>query len=254
MSSWSRNRQFSYFLGLILIVAALVAAGWYWYYPTPTCFDNKQNGSETGVDCGGSCQLVCRNQISPLKIAWTRVFPVAPGVYSVAARVDNPNISAGVKEIAYSFRLVDKNNLLVTFRQGKTFVNPGESFLIVEGGIETDQGEPTKAFLEFGNLTWEKVEKNVPKLVTDKKVFTNTTPARLVTAITNQSIVDLPRVEVAALLNDEAGNAIGAGSTFIENLMRDGSRNAFFSWPEALTQIPTTIDIYPRVNVFDLKR
>jgi hypothetical protein len=28
----------------------------------PTCSDVKQNGSETGIDCGGSCTQVCRVQ------------------------------------------------------------------------------------------------------------------------------------------------------------------------------------------------
>ncbi len=27
--------------------------------PDPTCTDETQNGEETGVDCGGSCPNVC---------------------------------------------------------------------------------------------------------------------------------------------------------------------------------------------------
>ena len=29
----------------------------------PTCFDKLQNGQETGIDCGGTCQLKCNNQL-----------------------------------------------------------------------------------------------------------------------------------------------------------------------------------------------
>ena len=125
MSSWGRSRQLAY-LFTILAVMAVVAAFLTWrYWPTPTCFDGRQNGTETGVDCGGGCEQVCRAQAVELKILWSRVFEVTHGVYTAAAMVENANLDAGVAVLPYSFRLVDENNLLVTFRQGKTYANPG---------------------------------------------------------------------------------------------------------------------------------
>lgn len=252
MSTWSRSRQLTYLFAVLAVIIAAAAFLTWRYWPTPTCFDSRQNGAETGVDCGGDCEQVCRAQTVELKILWSRVFEVTRGVYTAVAMVENANLDAGVAVLPYSFRLVDENNLLVTFRQGRTYANPGEKFLIVEGGIATGEGRPARAFLEFGTIAWEKPPQAMPLLTVESKVFTNETPARLTATILNRSIIDLPKVDVTALLSDPDGNVIGSGSTFIENLYRAGSQSAFFAWPAPLSPQPALIDIYPRVNVFSL--
>ncbi len=253
MSRWGRHRQLTY-LGVILALVILVVGYlFYTYTPVATCGDGRQNGAETGVDCGGACRQICFNQAAPLKILWSRVLPVSRGVYSAAALVENPNPQAGVKKLSYTFRLVDSNNILVTIRAGETFVNPGEKFLIFEGGITTGEGQPVRAFLELGPTSWQKTTLRPPLLVVDKKSFLNGEPARLTASITNRSIIDLRLVLVPALLSDEVGNAIAAGFTYLESLARDGSREAFYSWPTSLTPAPSFIDLYPRVSMFDLE-
>lgn len=252
MSTWSRGRQFTYMSVTIATVA--VAAGFLlWnYWPVPSCFDGRQNASETGVDCGGGCEQVCREQTVELKILWSRVFEVTHGVYTAVAMVENANLAAGVAVLPYSFRLVDENNLLVTFRQGETYANPGEKFVIIEGGIKTGEGRPARAFLEFGSHSWRRPPAEAPLLETPSKVFTNDTPAQLVVTVANRSIIDLSRVEVATILSDPKGDVLGSGTTFVENLNREAERQAYFAWPEPFGEKPALIDIYPRVNVFSL--
>ncbi len=252
MSRWSRNRQFTYLGGLILLVILLAGYLFYTYKPIATCSDGRQNGDETGVDCGGSCQQICLNQAAALKVLWVRVLPVSRGVYAAAALVENPNAQAGLRKLSYTFRLVDEKNILVNIRSGETFVNPGEKFLIFEGGINVGEGKPMRAFLELGALNWEKATKASPLLTVDNKSFVNGEPARLTANITNRSITDLRLVSVPALLSDESGNAIAAGFTYLEQLPRDGAQAVFYSWPTSISTIPSFIDLYPRVSVFDL--
>lgn len=253
MSRWSRNRQFTY-LGVLLVLAILLVSYlFYTYKPIATCADSRQNGLETGVDCGGNCPKICLNQAAPLTILWSRVLPISHGVYSAVALVENPNPQAGVKKLSYTFRLVDANNILVNIRAGETFVNPGEKFLIFEGGIATGEGKPARAFLELGPANWQKTVLRPPLLLVDNKSFLNGEPARLTARLTNRSIIDLKLVSVPALLADESGNAIAAGFTYLESLARDGSREVFYSWPQSLPMVPSFIDFYPRISVFDLE-
>ena len=252
MSTWSRGRQFTYLSLVVAVVFVAVGFLLWTYWPVPSCFDGRQNAGEAGVDCGGSCARVCQNQAVPLKILWSRVFEVTAGVYTAVAMVENANLEAGVVVLPYSFRLMDESNLLVTFRQGETYANPGEKFIIVEGGIGTGEGRPARAFLEFGPHAWQRPPAEAPLLEAPSKILTNERPARLTVTVANRSIIDLPKVEVAAILSDPAGNVLGSGTTFVENLRREAERQAYFAWPEPFSERPALIDIYPRVNVFSL--
>jgi len=252
MSTWSRGRQFTYLSLVVAVVFVAVGFLLWTYWPVPSCFDGRQNAGEAGVDCGGSCAGVCQNQAVPLKILWSRVFEVTAGVYTAVAMVENANLEAGVVVLPYSFRLMDESNLLVTFRQGETYANPGEKFIIVEGGIGTGEGRPTRAFLEFGPHAWQRPPADAPLLEAPCTILTNERPARLTVTVANRSIIDLPKVEVAAILSDPAGNVLGSGTTFVENLRREAERQAYFAWPEPFSERPALIDIYPRVNVFSL--
>jgi hypothetical protein len=235
-------------LVVILILGYLI----YTYKPITTCSDGRQNGGEAGVDCGGNCAKICVNQATALKVLWVRVLPVSRGVYAATALVENPNPQAGVKKLNYTFRLVDNKNILVNVRSGETFINPGEKFLIFEGGINVGEGKPARAFLELGRVEWQKTTKRPPLLTVDNKSFLNGEPARLTANITNRSIADLRLVLVPALLSDESGNAIAAGFTYLERLPRDGALAVFYSWPTSLTTVPSFIELFPRVSVFDL--
>jgi len=101
-------------------------------------------------------------------------------------------------------------------------------------------------------VTWETPAREAPVLLVATKTFTNGTPARLEADIFNNSIIDLERLEVKSLLTDRLGNALAAGSTFIENLPRDATKTAYFAWPQAFQLVPALIYVYARANVFSL--
>src|SRR5574343_394328 len=106
MVSWSSRRKIIFLSILGGFVALLVAVpAFFLWHETPTCFDSKQNGDEAGVDCGGSCRLLCSfDAISP-NVLWTRSFRVAPGVYSAVAYVENHNITSSAVAVPYVFKL-----------------------------------------------------------------------------------------------------------------------------------------------------
>ncbi|MGH7249462.1 MAG: hypothetical protein ACREGC_00650, partial [Minisyncoccia bacterium] len=110
--TWALKRQIFYIVVLvlfILIFGSLIA------YPSfnkpPTCFDNKQNGDEIGIDCGGSCSNACATQVEDISVLWARSFEVSPGRYNAVAYVVNHNKNAAIKQISYRFRFADANNV-----------------------------------------------------------------------------------------------------------------------------------------------
>ncbi len=74
MSSWSAKRKLVYaimFFSFVIIVVGLPT--FFIWYQKPTCFDGKKNGDEVGVDCGGSCRLLCSFEAVEPDILWSFV-------------------------------------------------------------------------------------------------------------------------------------------------------------------------------------
>src|ERR1035437_5233264 len=120
--NWAFRRQIFY-IGIILLLCAIVAFSV--IYPKlnkpPTCSDGIQNGTETGIDCGGSCTYACLAQMAPVSVLWSRAFEVVPGRYNAVAYLVNHNKNVAVEKISYRFRFADANNVYIGKREGSTF-------------------------------------------------------------------------------------------------------------------------------------
>jgi len=90
--TWALKRQIFIVIGLIIIIFIF---GFLIIYPSfnkaPTCFDGKQNGNETGINCGGSCARACLSQVENVSVLWARAFQVIPGRYNAVAYIVNHN-------------------------------------------------------------------------------------------------------------------------------------------------------------------
>lgn len=241
----------SIILGIILIISFTF---YLVYKPKPTCFDKKMNQAELGVDCGGPCAKACLNELVPLTIWWTRVFPTTKGLYDVAVLVENQNSRFGVQKIDYTLRIYDKFNVLIAEKSGETFFNPREKFVIYEPNIDTKEQVAEKAFLYFAEkANWQKIKVVTPTLSIGPKNYSDNPQPRLQSSVTNNSLDTLRGTKFVAILSDKEGNALAASQTLIDNLLGNESKELNFTWPNSLATEPAIIDIYPKLNLFDTK-
>ncbi len=250
MAHWALKRQFSIITGLAIIIILALATVAYIYWPRPSCLDGKKNQGELGIDCGGPCSLACTKQISPLKVLWVRLTELKPGRYDVAALVENANAEYGVKNFNYIVRLKDKEGILLTAKDGATYVNPNERFLLFAGNISAGERRATKGFIDIDQdtLLWEKLPTEKPRILIGTKKFSNTPAARLTVEVTNASLSDLQEAVFSVVLSDREKNVLAVSSTLVEEFLRGETRNLTFTWPQAMTQDPAYIDIYPRLD------
>jgi hypothetical protein len=253
MSSWAKKRQLVYLVGVLCVIAMTVFVPMYRHLnKPPTCFDGLQNGDETGVDCGGTCVARCLSEITPPIVYWSRAFKVEDGLYDVAALIENTNV-VGSSEILYQFRMYDEDNLLIQDRMGKTFVLPNDKWMIFEGGIKTGEREPSRVFIEFlDSSTWTAIplsDDDIPTVaVTGQRLEEKNGLPRVFANISNRSPFQIDDIEVAILISDADGNALGASRTYLEVLPKYGDENVVFTWREPFAGVPASIDIFPRVN------
>jgi hypothetical protein len=253
--SWATKRKLQYLgglFGLFLIVLFI------FLYPIifqkPTCTDGKQNGDETGVDCGGSCQLMCKDKTSDPVVLWSRAFPVLDNTYNLVAFVENQNKNSGVVNVPYEFRIYDENNHLIGRRQGSTFIPPNKQFAIFEPRMDFGQSVVKSVTFEFtGPFIWIKKDptlNNLSLYVDQVTVGEDKKNPSLSAVIKNESIYDIPSFEVVAILYDKDHNAINASKTIKDGLSSNNSLSVYFTWPLPLSSDPVTEDVLISINPF----
>lgn len=244
--SWQIRRQLAYFGVFALIVIAIVGGGIWFFWPDQTCLDNRQNQNEEGVDCGGVCEKKCLGHVEDVRAIWTRFFEIESGFYDVTALVDNPNTLAGAKEIVYRFKLHDKNNILIAIREGRTFINPQERFVIFETRIRTLERIPIRASIEIDPISWERMEIFKPDISFFGYNLVREPFGRMDATIRNNDIFEAENLEVIVVLLDKSENAIAVSRTIVESLADESEKRIGFTWPFAIPVEPASIKIYIR--------
>ncbi len=257
--TWAFKRQISYVAILILFFGAF---GFLIIYPrfnvAPTCTDNKQNGLETGIDCGGMCARACMNQVDQISIIWSRIFKVVPGRYNAVAYLTNHNKNTAIEKISYRFRFADENNIYIGKREGTTYVPPSGNFAVFEPAIDMGNSTPVYVSFEFTqNPVWvfvpEEKMNQVKIFASNINLFDADTKPRLSAVLKNNSLFSVPDVNVIAILYDSLGNAVSASRTYVDVLKAEESKDLNFTWPEPFDKTVVKQEIIPIYNIFSVK-
>jgi hypothetical protein len=240
MGSWATKRRFLYGGGFVLVVALLCVGVFYeLFYRTPTCSDDVKNGDESGVDCGGSCKLLCTSEALTPVVYWSKIFHISGDVYTVVAYVENPNINSINKKATYTFRILDNENKLITTKEGQTSIPKNQKFAVFETGIIIKNRTPKItefAFTSFG--PWEKDQGgNIAKApditIKNSTLLATTSTPRIEGTITNNSFsVRVPALEIDVFVLDSQENAVATSRTFIDGLAPTASQDFVFTWPQ----------------------
>ena len=257
--TWAFKRQI---FDVVVLIVFFVVFGSFIIYPSikkaPTCFDHTQNGTEAGIDCGGSCIKACLFQQDPISLLWSRVFKVVPGRYNAVAYLENHNKNSAIDKINYRFRFADKDNIYIGKREGQTFVPPSGRFAVFEPAIDIGNSIPVYVNFEFTEIpTWIKVpaEKinQLKILVSNINLQDEYTSPRLSATLKNSSLFTIPEINVVAILYDTYGNAVSASRTYLDQLSGEESATVNFTWPYPIPGIVIAKEIIPMYNIFLVK-
>lgn len=248
---WTAKRQILYFLVFALIFA--VGIGFLLYsIIKPTCSDGRKNQGEQGIDCGGPCKE-CIGEVKDTIIVWSKLFEIKNGLFDATALIENPNIFLGTKSIKYKFKMYDDKNILVAVREGMTFINPRDQFVIFEPNIKSNLKKPKRIFfeLEKESAKWEIIRENAPEIIIAGKNFVLTPTPYLSAVIKNESLSDVKNISATVVLSDSQGTVVGVSSTQIDKIGGRQSAEIKFSWPEdyKFSSEPVESRIYLRTDL-----
>ncbi|MDI6717732.1 MAG: peptidoglycan-binding domain-containing protein [Patescibacteria group bacterium] len=146
-------KQIIYGIGFLLVFFAILTGVYFIFLkPAPSCFDNKQNGNETGIDCGGQCMTCGIKNTLSLEISWTKSFSNGAGKMILASEIKNPNLNYGAKDFSYSFDVYGKGGEKSGYI-GHSFIYAGEvKYLLAP--IDFDSNNFFRAELNFSDANW----------------------------------------------------------------------------------------------------
>lgn len=211
------------------------------------------NGDETGIDCGGSCQLICRAESLPLILKGDpRILSVSPNTYQVVVLVENPNNDAEIYRAGYIIKIYDSSSSVpLKVIEGETYMPKNHTSAIFEGPFSLpSEVSPKRAVIEWrtDTLSWVKNERTLPELLIKNISLSREDSApRLIASIENLTLQKVSNIDLVALISDVQGNIFAASKTFIESIEPSGESEAVFTWPRPFGQEAVDIDIVIRV-------
>ncbi|MBP6856083.1 MAG: hypothetical protein KBC42_02950 [Candidatus Pacebacteria bacterium] len=256
--TWAGKRQFVYLSLVLLVILGVLFALIYPRISVPaTCTDGKKNGAETGVDCGGTCSLMCMSDTRELIVVWARAFEVAPGVYHVAAYIENQNVDAAVKSVPYQFKLYDERNVVITQREGMASILPNGHTVIFEEALSTGGNRiPKITRFEFTKqpIFWKTsaIYKEARVVESDKGLGSLETVPKAYATLRNESFIDVGKFPVIAVVYDQLDNAIGVSRTIVDGLPKQTEVKVNFSWLYPFGKNAQTLEILPIIDPFTL--
>jgi len=208
----------------------------------PSCYDNRRNQGETGVDCGGPCPPCEVKNLSPLVKFPVRYAIYPDGSYDFAFKIFNPNENWGLKKITVSLIFFDENQKPIFESEPQiSFLYPKETRWLIFSNLKPPQFSKVEPKIVIDDFDWAIL--NPPSL---NLVFSSpqikTTPLNT-TEITfnvhNQSIFDFDEVEALVFLynNDEL---VGI------------SKTSFFIKREEVKEIKSSIPFEVKANSVEI--
>lgn len=244
--SWSFRRQLGVIALLAFFMLLAVGGGIYYFYPEPTCFDKRQNQDEENIDCGGSC-APCKEQVKDFTILWSRFFKTRDeGAYDIAALLENRNQFFAATKLLYAIKLYDKDNILIAVKEGRSFANAGERFIIFEPNFAVRNRIPARAIVEIREIGWiSKEAKPLPIDILKKDLLLSEIPPRLEVFIKNKAAEIFSNIEATAVLYNASGEAVGSSRTTLDSLDIYQESKLNFTWPQAIPEAASA-EIYLR--------
>jgi len=227
-------------VGIVLLAAFIISV----MYEAPSCMDRKQNQDETGIDCGGSCAYLCKNDVQEPRVSFARAIANGNGRTDVIAYIENRNQSAEAKSARYEVEVFDEAGTLLGKREGTLDLPARSTVTLFVPGIYLGIGASPRAFVSFEeSLNWrnargasEAVSVTTADLVLSEK-------PRVTAMLSNISPTTVYNRTMVATVFDTDGVAIAASQTVVREIAGRGSAQAVFTWNEPFIGTAARVEV-----------
>ena len=243
---WATRRRLLY--GIVTVIFTLALSAFVvtrYILPDPTCFDNKKNGFEVDVDCGGTCSLKCSSEVVPLSVIWSRALPVGTSTYDIVGLIENKNINNTPRDVPYKFTIFNKNGDQIFARFGTTTIAVEDELPIIIQNISLNDMPYKTVLTLMPTKHYTAVERNpVPPIKTLRTRQEEGDIPRVYVTVKNTQQLTFTHLPVRIVLYDDDNNALGVGETFITFLDKEEQKDLVFTWKQPFSMPISRISVY----------
>ncbi len=250
---WATRRKILYGVSCVLLVAATsVYVFRDTLFPAPTCFDTRQNGYETGVDCGGGCALRCTQDVVPLAVLWSKAVPTREGVYDIVAMVNNRNVDSSPLFATYAMTLFDTAGGVLAQVFGSSSAPVSGTFPIIIQNVALPSSPVNVATTIAPSAYYASSETaRDPAVRVLKYMFDpQATTPRLYVTIKNVKRTAISNLRVRIVVYDVNDNAIAVGESVVPSLDKEEVEDVVYTWPTLFTHEPVRVQVFPIIDPF----
>lgn len=223
-------------LFLVIFIAYLI-----WFKPAPTCFDNRQNQNETGVDCGGQCPACEIKTLALPEVSWLKYFS-ADNQTVIAAEIKNSNLNYAADYFSYTVDIYDNDGVKIKSLMKNSFIYAGEIKYLVES-VEIDSKKIKEVKISFFNIHWKLNEEFKKPITQLREIKTESTAVS--GFLTNNNAFRLSKIRIFGFLYDQYGILISASKTELENISAFEEKFFKINFPKNLSDInPNKTKVY----------
>lgn len=237
----------------ILILISLTAFLFSVTKKEASCFDNKQNQDEEGVDCGGICESCELAKLEDFKLLQLQTLETGDGNYDLLAKIKNPNANYGAQKFSYSFVFIGNDGVKIESFTGDNFILPLETKYIFVPNLKLKN---PKADLKFKiqNINWAGLENEIPKILLFNKKF-NFSKSELEffsfsATLINKSPASYPKVEVVLAIFDNNNKLLTINGAELNKVSFDQERNLKMVWSLPFKGVPKRFEVGIYTNPF----
>lgn len=238
-------KQIIYGAGYLILFFG-IAYGIYFisFRSSATCFDNKQNGRETGVDCGGQCASCEIKKLSLIEIDWIKYFSTSNQAI-ITAEFKNPNDKYGAAEFTYTIDILGNDGgMLKTFSK-KSFIYASEIKYIFET-IEANPTNIKNIKISFSDIQWKSISDFQKPKIQTREILTKDNNGAIEASgvFLNDNAYSLSKVRIVAFLSNSNGIKIAASKTEFENINSYKENYFKIIFPQGVLLAKDISDVY----------
>lgn len=245
--------------GAYTLSIALMGTGIYFAFlkPPETCFDGRQNQNEAGMDCGGVCQAVCKENIVASDVEITEIAFVQSRTsqYDIVGKVHNPNDEIGASSFAYTVSLKDSAGNIIATRSGKSYILPQENKYLLEFNLSTEI-EPAAVSLHIDAVEWERFfgYQAKPSINIYQKRYSPISSGagfgEVYGLLSNESPYDFRAIVVRVILRDASNKPLALNMTEMRTVKSHEERDFRLVWPSAFAGTVERVEMEVDADVY----
>lgn len=235
------KRRFKQLAYLTLFFAFWAGVVWLAYISLfaqpPSCFDNKMNQGEEGVDCGGPCKTFCINQnlTPPAPLGTPRVFQPSADLLSVLVEIKNPNPGTALRQVPYKVTVSGEYGPPLNISGvASLYESEVRRFVLVRpsgglSGLLSAELDITTSSAQWAAAeTFQRPLLNILSAITS----TSTDGVRVEGTVSSDDALSVTDVTVIALFYDGYGDLVGASQTVLARLNPGESSRFTIAYPD----------------------